>query len=113
MRQAIINFFPDEVTDYRGGPLTVLQRRLIAAAKGNTTVIALVNAVFDNPGRDVRSPCDRGWADHWDAVGRVARPAHQFARHAGRGREDRSLGIGATGDARASRGTGRGDDTSR
>jgi hypothetical protein len=49
MRQAIINFFPDEVTDYRGGPLTVLQRRLIAAAKGNTTVIALVNAVFDNP----------------------------------------------------------------
>jgi hypothetical protein len=49
MRQAIINFFPDEVTDYRGGPLTVLQRRLLAAAKGNTTVIALVNAVFENP----------------------------------------------------------------
>ena len=49
MRQAIIDFFPDEVTDYRGGPLTVLQRRLVAAAKGNATVIALVNAVFDNP----------------------------------------------------------------
>jgi hypothetical protein len=48
-RAAITDFFPDEVTDYRGGPITVLQRRLIAAAKGNTVVINLVNAVFDNP----------------------------------------------------------------
>lgn len=48
-RAAITAFFPDEVTDYRGGPITMLQRRLIAAAKGNQLVIAVVNAVFDNP----------------------------------------------------------------
>lgn len=48
-RAAIIAFFPDEITDYRGGPITMLQRRLIAAAKGNQFVIGLVNAVFDNP----------------------------------------------------------------
>ena len=48
-RDAIIGFFPDEVTDYRGGPITMIHRRLIAAAKGNTALIGLVNAVFDNP----------------------------------------------------------------
>lgn len=48
-RAAIVAFFPDEVTDYRGGPITMIQRRLIAAAKGNPFVIGLVNAVFDNP----------------------------------------------------------------
>ena len=48
-RAAIIRFFPDEVTDYRGGPIDVVQRRLIAAAKGNPAVISLVNAVIDNP----------------------------------------------------------------
>jgi hypothetical protein len=48
-RAAIIAIFPDEITDYRGGPITMLQRRLIAAAKGNPFVIGLVNAVFDNP----------------------------------------------------------------
>lgn len=48
-RAAIIAFFPDEVTDYRGGPITMIQRRLIAAAKGNEFVVGLVNAVFDNP----------------------------------------------------------------
>lgn len=37
-RAAIIAFFPDEVTDYRGGPIDVVQRRLIAAAKGNPAV---------------------------------------------------------------------------
>ena len=48
-RQAIVDLFPDEVTDYRGGPITVLQRRLIAAAKGNAAVIGLINAIIDNP----------------------------------------------------------------
>lgn len=48
-RAAIVAFFPDEITDYRGGPITMLQRRLIAAAKGNPFVIGLVNVVFDNP----------------------------------------------------------------
>lgn len=48
-RAAIIAFFPDEVTDYRGGPIAVVQRRLIAAAKGNPVVIGLVNAIFENP----------------------------------------------------------------
>ena len=48
-RAAIIAFFPDEVTDYRGGPIAVVQRRLIAAAKGNPVVIALVNGIFENP----------------------------------------------------------------
>ena len=48
-RAAIVAFFPDEITDYRGGPITMLQRRLIAAAKGNPFVVGLVNAVFDNP----------------------------------------------------------------
>ena len=49
VRDAIIAFFPDEVTDYRGGPITMIQRRLIAAAKGNTALISLVNLAFDNP----------------------------------------------------------------
>ena len=48
-RAAIIAFFPDEVTDYRGGPIAVVQRRLIAAAKGNPVVIGLVNGIFENP----------------------------------------------------------------
>ena len=48
-RAAIIAFFPDEVTDYRGGPIAVVQRRLIAAAKGNPVVIRLVNGIFENP----------------------------------------------------------------
>jgi hypothetical protein len=48
-RAAIIAFFPDEVTDYRGGPIAVVQRRLIAAAKGNPVVIGLVNTIFENP----------------------------------------------------------------
>jgi len=48
-RAAIIAFFPDEVTDYRGGPIAVVQRRLIAAAKGNPLVISLVNGIFENP----------------------------------------------------------------
>lgn len=48
-RAAIIAFFPDEVTDYRGGPIAVVQRRLIAAAKGNPVAIALVNGIFENP----------------------------------------------------------------
>ena len=69
MRQAINNFFPDEVTDYRGGPLTVLQRRLIAAAKGNATVIALVNAVFDNPILKFVRHVSWWWANHRDAAG--------------------------------------------
>ena len=52
------------------------------------------------PHRDVRSPRDRWWADHRDAVGRVAAAAHEFARVGSRsgveasradgGREDRS-----------------------
>lgn len=48
-RAAITAIFPDEITDYRGGPITMLQRRLIAAAKGNQLVIGLINIVFDNP----------------------------------------------------------------
>ncbi|KAA0093141.1 hypothetical protein CIW49_27245 [Mycolicibacterium sp. P1-18] len=48
-RAAIIGFFPDEVTDYRGGPIAVVQRRLLAAAKGNPFVIGLVNGIFENP----------------------------------------------------------------
>jgi hypothetical protein len=74
MRQAIIGFFPDEVTDSRGGPLTVLQRRLVAAAKGNTTVIALV------------SPSATLWVvgRSWDAAGRVVGPARQFTSGVGR-----------------------------
>jgi hypothetical protein len=46
---AIIALFPDEVTDYRGGPIAIVQRRLIAAAKGNPAVINLVNTIFENP----------------------------------------------------------------
>ncbi|WP_284225683.1 hypothetical protein [Mycobacterium antarcticum] len=47
-RAAIIAFFPDEVTDYRGGPIAVVQRRLIAAAKGNPVAIGVVNGIFEN-----------------------------------------------------------------